>query len=263
MSAELASRDRGLTVDPQTGRGITLVAKGLANLLYNEFSDEDDDGTSVSHTSMETEDSDIISRGITRDPPNVGTDHLITGGAPTDRMTVRDVATRDPGHVTARGPRSLITDHVAAGHVTTATGDKVPEGVAKNQALGDGDAARGRRSGASGPAAALGDGDTARGRRSGTSGSHVAASTEDLEARGRIVSASMTSLSTQFGQSPEALETDIAKSVGLEQLTRLSRATRARVVVDSLQVDPSAVNIIMAHNTSKKKSTLPSSAALR
>jgi hypothetical protein len=36
-------------------------------------------------------------------------------------------------------------------------------------------------------------------------------------------------------------------------LTRLSRATCARVVVSCLHVEPTAVNTIIASNTSKKK----------
>lgn len=226
VSAELAAEDQGLTAHPHTGWGLGQAGKGLAALLYNEFSDEGDDGTSVSHTSMEeldTEDSDII-----------GPRHVVTG-----HMTTRDADS-------ARAPqttRDTTADHVAARLPAAAAA--VQDKVVKSQ-----------------PAAALGDNE-APGKRKAAPGRRATASSEDLEARGRIVSASVTSLSSQFGQSAAALENDIARSVGLEQLTRLSRATSARVVVDSLQVDPSAVNTIMAHNTSKKKSVLPCSAALR
>lgn len=88
-------------------------------------------------------------------------------------------------------------------------------------------------------------------------------SSDDHEVRGRIASASMRSLTSLFGQTEEFLEQEIAKSVGLEQLTRLARATSARVVVDSLSLDPTAIDKIITHNHKqrKEKSSLPPSRA--
>lgn len=85
---------------------------------------------------------------------------------------------------------------------------------------------------------------------SGDDGSSI-----EEQAKGRIVSASVASLDSLFGgQSAVSLETEIARDVGLEQLTRLSRATCVRVVVGHLQVDPIAVGTVMAaHSTTTKK----------
>ena len=62
--------------------------------------------------------------------------------------------------------------------------------------------------------------------------------------RGRIASASLRDLLSQFGVSSEE---EIARTMGVEQLTRLGRATSARVVVDTLHLDPAAVDRILAH----------------
>ena len=72
-------------------------------------------------------------------------------------------------------------------------------------------------------------------------------SEEDCEVRGIIASASLRSLSSLFGQPDAYFEQEIARGVGLEQLTRLSRATSARVVVHHLHVNPSAVEEVLSH----------------
>ena len=64
--------------------------------------------------------------------------------------------------------------------------------------------------------------------------------------RGRIASASLRDLVSGFGECGVPSEEEIARSMGVEQLTRLGRATSARVVVDTLQLDPTALDKILS-----------------
>ena len=78
--------------------------------------------------------------------------------------------------------------------------------------------------------------------------------------RGRIASASLRDLLSQFGVSSEE---EIARTMGVEQLTRLGRATSARVVVDTLDLDPAAVDKILAHTHRPLPGKAETSPALR
>lgn len=297
VSAELAAQDWDVAKEHR------VVGKGLADLLYNEFSDDDndEDDTSVSHTSM-----DRLSAG---DSSLQYQDDII-GSDP------RHVAERDPGHMTSRnlGLTNVTADTgrvpgggtskrevpsrdktgVAAGPETVGeTGKKktppsglrkAPISVAAPETAGGSRKEAGKReappSGLRKAPTSVAAPETAGGsRRKEAAGKREAppsqigmtakamgneapptVSSEDVEAKGRIISASVTSLSSLFGQTTQSLENDIAQSVGLEQLTRLSRATCARVVVESLHIDPTATDTIIAHNN--KQPTHPSSAAL-
>ena len=73
------------------------------------------------------------------------------------------------------------------------------------------------------------------------------------ESQGVIESASLRSLSSLFGQTEASIEQEISRTVGLEQLTRLSRATSVRVLVHNLSLDPSAVDTIITHNQQHHK----------
>ena len=60
----------------------------------------------------------------------------------------------------------------------------------------------------------------------------------------------LKTLSSVFGRTDEA---DITNSIGVEQLTRLARATSGRITVDNLHIDSVAVNKIISHNQKKQK----------
>ncbi len=60
-----------------------------------------------------------------------------------------------------------------------------------------------------------------------------------------------SSASSLFGLQDRTLESAIVQAVGMERLTRLGRVTSARVVVETLQLDPSALDTI--HSLQRKK----------
>lgn len=71
--------------------------------------------------------------------------------------------------------------------------------------------------------------------------------------RGGMKTDSMSTLSSHF--SGRSLESAIVSSVGMERLTCLGRVTSARVSVDGLELDTSAVDDILASSRQKKKSS--------
>ena len=231
VSAELAAQD---------GK------KNLADLVYKDFSDEDGN-TSVGNTSMDELDTEAITH---------------RGGTTRRRVTISDAS-------------PVIFGDADHGQVTIAadgSGD-VPESLLSTALDGDGGGgAPLPRAQASGSPQADGRPQAAQATGTEPGGTQTVrnssirsdgASVEELEGKGRIVSASVTSLSSLFGeQSAASLEEDIARNVGLEQLTRLSRATCVRVVVGNLQVEPTALrSIIVTHTTAttkKNQSSVPS-----
>lgn len=59
-----------------------------------------------------------------------------------------------------------------------------------------------------------------------------------------------SSISSLFGSQDRTLESAIVQAVGIEKLTRLGRVTSARVMIESLQLDPSALDRI--HSLQRK-----------
>ncbi len=76
-----------------------------------------------------------------------------------------------------------------------------------------------------------------------TQGSSAAASTGTTD--------DWSSVSSLFGLKDRSLESAIVQAVGMEKLTRLGRVTSARVVVESLQLDPAALETI--HSLQRRK----------
>ncbi len=63
----------------------------------------------------------------------------------------------------------------------------------------------------------------------------------------------LSTLAGRFGKGENFLEHDISSSIGIEQLTRLGRATSVRLVVGTLQVDSIAVNKIISYKNRDRK----------
>lgn len=59
------------------------------------------------------------------------------------------------------------------------------------------------------------------------------------------------------GRHDRSLESAILRSVGMEKLTRLGRVTSARVMVENLQLDTSAVESICSTHRKKASSRIP------
>ncbi len=86
------------------------------------------------------------------------------------------------------------------------------------------------------------------GEESGSSDQEECAPAEQIQMkRGRIASASLRDLLAQFGQSEVPSEQEMSRTMGVEQLTRLGRATSARVIVDTLHLEPVALEKIISH----------------
>ncbi len=71
---------------------------------------------------------------------------------------------------------------------------------------------------------------------------------------------SLTAFSSYLGSGERSLEGSIVRSLGLEKLTNLGRVSRARVAVESLEVEPGLVHKVLKERGSKgtgKKSLIP------
>ena len=226
--------------DPSRPAGLVLMSAELDDLSSEsttftyELSDDESSLNVASPrvTSHVTMAGPRVTSHVTTAGPLV-TSHVTTAG-PHVTSHVTTAGPRVTSHVTTAGPH--VTSHVATAgprvtsHVTTAD----PRVTSHVTTAGPCVTSHVTTAGPRVTSPALGDGDT-----------------DDHEVRGRVTA--VTSLSSLFGQSAVAQECEIAKSVGLEQLTRLARASSVRVLVGGLHIHPSATPLILQHKKRKKE----------
>lgn len=236
MSAELAAGVRGVTAD-----GSVQVSGQLpVDLLYDELSSDDNTADSVISSASEEEETNPAPRSTHR------------------RESCRHVTTVESGGVRVNvGAPSLGTSKRPPTKTSSLAGDgngAAPLSEAPlSEATGKRTQATGKRIRAtSGP---LGNGiDSTQGssvRDEGVSTGKVGVSSMFGESESTSVREGKVGVSSSlFG---EVLESAIARTVGLEQLTRLPLATYARVVVSSLHLDMAAIDNIISHNRKRNQ----------
>lgn len=235
MSAELAAGVRGVTAD-----GSVQVSGQLpVDLLYDELSSDDNTADSVISSASEEEE---------------------TNPAPssTHRQESCHVTTAESGGARVNvGAPSLGTSKRPPTKTSSLAGDGNGDAPLSEAPLSD---ATGKRTQATGKRIRATSGPLGNGMDS-TQGSRV---------RDKGVSMGKVGVSSMFGQGEstsvregkvgvssslfgEVLESAIARTVGLEQLTRLPLATCARVVVSSLHLDTAAIDNIISHNRKRNQ----------
>lgn len=238
MSAELAAGVRGVTADGS----VQVFGQLPVDLLYDELSSDDNTADSVISSASEEEETNPAPSSTHRR----GSCHVTTAESGGVRVNVGA-----PSLGTSKRPptktSSLAGDGNGAAPLSEAPLSKATG--KRTQATGK----RGKRIRAtSGP---LGNGiDSTRGssvRDEGVSTGKVGMSSMFGEGESTSVREGKVGVSSSlFG---EVLESAIARTVGLEQLTRLPLATCARVVVSSLHLDTAAIDNIISHNRKRNQ----------